>query len=410
MRFRSKRNVVPVLIVTLEVLAAASSSLAGDVAAFSEDGMWQNVKMVPDAQLRTEPWVRPAFFQGSRLDQQVLTGALARAPMEFTKEAMEAPLEIALPMPDGTFARFMIVESPIMAPELAAKFPEIKTYAGRGVDNPAARLRMDWTPAGLHAQILSPKGAVYIDPYSKNDTSFYASYSKQDNRSMSEPFECLTESDDVIADKDTGTPAFRDTGETLRTYRLAVAATGEYTQYHGGTKTDGMAAIVTAMNRVNGVYENDFGIRMELIANNDLVVFTNPATDGYDNYNGSAMLSQNQAKLDSVIGTLNYDIGHVFSTGEGGVASLRVPCQAGSKARGVTGLSSPIGDSFYIDYVAHEMGHQFGANHTFNGVGGSCGGFNRNAATAYVPGSATTIMGYAGICGPGDDLQPHSDP
>ncbi|MCC7465497.1 MAG: T9SS type A sorting domain-containing protein, partial [Saprospiraceae bacterium] len=189
----------------------------------------------------------------------------------------------------------------------------------------------------------------------------------------------------------------------LRRYRLALACTGEYAFFHGGTKPLVLAAMTTSMNRVNGVYERDFAVTMQIIANNDVLIFLNGATDPYNNGDGGAMLGQNQNTCNNLIGVANYDIGHVFSTGGGGIAGLNVVCGT-SKANGVTGQGSPVGDPFDIDYVAHEMGHQFGGNHTY----GNCGG-NVNSPNAVEPGSGTTIMAYAGICGPQQNVANNSE-
>jgi hypothetical protein len=247
---------------------------------------------------------------------------------------------------------------------------------------------------------------IFIDPYAKGDTYNYITYYKKDYKLHNSEFHCNVVSDDKIIKELPPKNKLVLEGQ-LFTYRIAIGATGEYTAYHGGTVTLGLAAIVTALNRVDGVYEKEVSVRMVLVANNNLIVYTNASSDPYTNNDGEAMLGQNQTTCDNIIGSANYDIGHVFSTGGGGIAYLSCVCGS-SKAGGVTGSTAPIGDPFYIDYVAHEMGHQYGGNHTFNCTTGSCGGGNRAANAAFEPGSASTIMGYAGICSP-NDLQPNSD-
>jgi hypothetical protein len=389
-----------VVTVALTVLALSGTGRA----ATSADGMWSDLPS--DAvEVLPPPAIRPARFRVVSLDWQAFDRTMGAAPLETRPAALANGAELSLPAPDGGFERFLVAEAPIMEAGLAARYPEITTWRGQGLDDPTASARLDRTPHGFHAMVTTGSGSYFIDPHSRGDVETYISYRKAD---LADPhagtFAC-----EVMHDGGSEGPdgAVERSGETLRTYRLAVAATGEYTIYHGGTVPDGMAAIVTAMNRVNQIYEREVAIRMVLVESNDLVVYTNPSTDPYSNNNGSAMLGQNQANLDSVIGDANYDIGHVFSTGGGGVASRRVPCVSGSKARGVTGLPSPTGDPFYVDYVAHEMGHQWSANHSFNGSAGACAG-NRVAQTAYEPGSGSTIMAYAGLCG-AHNLQNYSD-
>jgi hypothetical protein len=158
-------------------------------------------------------------------------------------------------MPDGTLARFRVSESPIMAPELAAKFPELKTYSGQGIDDPAATVRFDVMPAGCHAQILSPNGTVYIDPARRGDSTLHLAYYKGDASRGAEQFQCLTPNGDNAGLFAAAASGSVRSGATLRTFRLAVAATGEYTMFHGGTVAAGMAAIVTGVNRINGLCE-----------------------------------------------------------------------------------------------------------------------------------------------------------
>lgn len=377
----------------------------------SSSDLWTDVDEAT-IQVQGERQIIPQIYRTVQLNQTKLAAKLAAAPMEFTQAA---PVKFNIPMPDGTMASFNIVESPIMEPGLMAKFPTFKAYAGQGVTDRTATIRLDVTSHGFHAMIIGNGYSVFIDPYSQHDTDHYISYFKKDFKRTDD--HAFFELDPLDERENTRKPFNSEIGEgqaplkaptgELRTYRFAVAATGEYTAYHGGTVADGIAAIMTATNRVNEVYERDIAVRFMLIANNDLIVYTDGSTDPFTNNSAGSLINENQTVCDNEIGSANYDVGHNFSTGGGGLASLGVPCRNNSKARGVTGLGNPINDPFYIDYVAHEIGHQFGATHTFNGSSGSCSG-NRTASTAYEPGSATTIMGYAGICSP-QNVQSNSD-
>ncbi|GJM41313.1 MAG: hypothetical protein DHS20C20_15950 [Ardenticatenaceae bacterium] len=395
----------------LLILVAATRShsdvTAAPTGAQSADGLWQDVD---EALLRVEGdrVIVPLAYRMVALNWDGLDSVLANAP-DGLSEANETIL--SLPLPDGEYGRFQIYQTAVMHPELAAKFPEIRTYAGVGLDDPTASVRLDTTPKGFHAMILSANGRVFIDPYTNNSTDLYQSYFANNFiPNLPDDFEpdVVVEPEHAEGEKPATPNGVLDSGGTLRTYRLAVGATGEYTQFHGGTVELGMAAIVTAVNRVTGIYEREVAVTLQLVPDNDLVVYTNGATDPYTNNNGGAMLGENQTTLNARIGSANYDVGHAFSTDDGGVAGLGVVC-TGAKAQGVTGRPSPINDPFYVDYVAHELGHQFSANHTFNGNAGSCGSFGQyNASTAYEPGSGTTIMAYAGICNP-QNIQSNSD-
>jgi len=395
-----------------------SALFATGLGAYGQSGIWRDV----DASTMSgtgKNYIVPEKFRSVAIDISALKSYLMQAPLETAGGNYSKTFYFTFPMPDGTDQQFWIVESPVMAPELAAKYPGIKTYGGQGIDDPTATVRMDVTDAGFHAMILSVNGSFFIDPYFWHETTYYISYSKADYFPSNSIPACATVPDKMPIDKSVdgielrginpNTPpvANKSIGTQLRTYDLALAATGEYSAFHGGTKPLALAAMVTSVNRVDGIYEREVDVRLVLIANTDTLIYTNSATDPYDNFNGANMLAQNQAIITQLIGALNYDIGHVFSTGGGGIAGLGVVCNTSQKARGVTGLPAPVGDPYDVDYVAHEMGHQFGGNHTFNCTTGSCSG-NRDFSSAYEPGSGSTIMAYAGICPP-NDLQPHSD-
>lgn len=352
--------------------------------------------------------IQAKHYVSYQLNLADFSSRLTTAPA-FSDSDLAQEVIISLPLSDGTFQEFGITQTEVMHPQLAAKYPMIKTYNARGITDRTAIGKLDVTPFGFHAMILSANGTTYIDPYSLTDQDYYMVYHKKDFITDKE-FSCQVAAlhgHSEVKDIHLNPAVAKSVGTQLKTYRLALATTGEYSAFFGGTVPNVLAAMVTSVNRVTGVYEREFSIRMQLVANTDTLIFLNSTTDPYNNSNGGAMLSQNQTTITARIGSANYDIGHVFSTGGGGIAGLGVVCNFSQKAQGVTGLPSPVGDPFDIDYVAHEIGHQFGGNHTFNSETGGCNG-NRAFTAAYEPGSGSTIMAYAGLC-PGNNLQNNSD-
>ncbi len=311
---------------------------------------------------------------------------------------------LSIPNADGVLENYRVYENSSMDPALAARYPEIKSYVGIGIDNPAATAYFSVSPLGFKSMVLSPdKSAVFIEPIS-SDLGTYTVYRKSDKKQSLTKFECSV-IDQVAPQMDGATARPNADDAVLRTFRLAMSCTGEYTAYFGGTKALALAAINASITRCNGVFEKDFGARLIIIANTDLVIYTSASTDPYAASSSmSQWNAQLQSTLTSVIGEANYDIGHLFgaSGGGGNAGCIGCICVNGSKGSGITspGDGIPSGDNFDIDYVAHEIGHQMGANHTFSMS-------NEGSGVNMEPGSGSTIMGYAGITA--QDIQPHSD-
>lgn len=376
--------------------------------AFGQQNYWAKLKdrKIDRGDLKPR-WTTPTAFSLYQLDLEKIKKELAKAPQRFSKDES---LVMKFPDADGNYRDYIIQEASVMEPALQEKFPEIRSYVGVQKSNPLNTIRFSVTPStGMNVMYFDGYEISYLDSYAKDNSSFIL-YKRKDLPKNDRLFECHVEDqlDDLQKNASTMKAPLVSDGQ-FRTYRLALSATGEYTAFQGGTVPLAMAAMATTMSRVNGIYEKTISTTMVMVANNNLLVYTDAATDPYTNGTPGTMINQNQTNTTTVIGSANYDIGHVFGTNSGGLAGLGVVCVSGSKARGVTGSGAPVGDPFDIDYVAHEMGHQFGANHTFRAATSSCSG-NANNATAFEPGSGSTIMAYAGICGANNNVQANSDP
>jgi len=344
------------------------------------------------------------------LDVDVLKQALSATPKRFSGAS---GVVVSLPNADGGFDQFRISEFSNMDAGLADRYPEIKSYTGKSVNDPRATVYFSISPLGLQSMVINAdKSAVFIEPYTV-DQSVYTVYKKSDKIASLNQWDCR-----VIAqakgelDGELLRPNADD--GNLRNYRLAMSVTGEYTTYFGGTKALALAAINNTMTRVNAVFETDLGIHMNLISNNDAIIYTSASADPYANAStgaGGAWNQQLQTTLTNTIGNSFYDIGHLFGASGGGGNAGCIGCVCKNPTSSVplgkgSGYTSPAdgipsGDNFDIDYVAHEIGHQFGGNHTFSHS-------NEGTVAQCEPGSGSTIMGYAGITG-STDVQPHSD-
>jgi len=345
----------------------------------------------------------------------------------------DSPKVVALPLPNGRLVNFKLTIASIMADELALKFPNIKTFTGVSLDGSNHTGRFDITPNGFHGMFYYHGERVFVEPkniYIKVNKDLstqkvsrvfdglsneYRSYFSHDNRLTNKVNHKYHQPKIIPQQRSSLTSSTINhtnyavnnsaTESAIKTYRIAISAAAEYTEFNGGTVDSAMAEIVTLVNRLNQVYQRDLAIKLELVANNNLLVFTDATLDPFDNTSDDGEI--NTGVIDGVIGSENYDIGHVVNTDGGGLAVLGGVCHSLYKGDGITGSPNPANDAFYIDYVAHEIGHQFGAEHTFNGTAGACLG-NRSVGSAFEVGSGSTIMAYAGICGD-QNLQLNSD-
>lgn len=380
--------------------------------------IWKSVK---ESELTSENKVKrnsfPRNFELYHLDLNALKVSLATAPMRDSKG--KSKLIIELPNAEGQLEHFRVVETPSMEYGLAVKYPMMKTYAAQGIEDPTAVARFSVTQLGFNNMTLSgEKSTVFIDPYTE-DRNHYIVYSKNALDKNPYDFTCLTNQElDLPSLEDmnrkNATTTLSTDDKKLRTYRLAQSCNAEYGNIFAGAGSDAQkkaniqAQMLATITRVNGIYEKDLAITLIFIANNDqLIYFGNVNADPWNGeYN-----TQTGITIDATVGFESYDIGHNFNTDGGGNAGC-IGCVCGSnmdpdsgnhKGTGMTGMDNPTGDSFDIDYVAHEMGHQFGGFH----VQSSSGCRSGSGLTEVETGSGSSIMGYAGICPA--NVQAHSD-
>lgn len=340
----------------------------------------------------------------------------SRSRLELNDSRMAVQIAertVEVPTPDGGVQHFRIHPWSVVAPALQARHPLDLTYEGTGVEDPTASIQMGTGGVGFHAQVLSSNGNWYVDQ--QDDGTYVAHTLAEESRAGFDKEVVDSAVQDVLAagKVDDGIAVGqRTSGTQLRTYRLALAVRNEAASRMGATTSTVHAALVTMVARISGIYERELSVKFELVANNDNLIYLTSGTDPYYRaspaYTTSEILTINQTNVDTVIGSANYDVGHVLGYGGNGRAQVGI-LGGSSKASGMTECWTPTADSCTVDMLSHEIGHQFGGRHTYSGTNLNCTDtVASNGGSMVEPGSGTTIMAYAGICGV-DDVARHTD-
>ncbi|MEM7575240.1 MAG: reprolysin-like metallopeptidase [Bacteroidota bacterium] len=338
-----------------------------------------------------------------RFQNQEAFSTLAELPTLDYQAAPPKTHSITLLTPQGDVQEFYLWRTEVGSPNLHQFFPGVITFGGMAKDDPSIMLRGEWTSAdvryapqaaGQFSVMVFDRPETWVIRPNADNANLYEMGTRSDYEHLRQPFVCELDDAGHAHDHDhefqtppppSSSAAPYAIGEELRIYRIAVATTADYSDYHGNTLETIMPAVMASVNRVNQVYESDMSVSMRLIDSTFKTFFIDD-----DPFGGNVLGISHEVIRDSV-GLNSFDVGHVFDVGGGGVAFLRSVCDQGDKGRGYTSLSPPEGDPFDIDYLAHELGHQYGGNHTFNACSGP-------GPQPYEPGSGVTIMAYAGIC------------
>jgi len=325
-------------------------------------------------------------------------GKIYQLNIESFLTAIKRKEYVSIPTGTAFSERLVFEERSNFSAELAAKYPAIKSYVAQGA---SSTIYLDIYKNKIHLFSLGAAEASFIEPIEeKPDTyEFIQSKNLQNISSSSEIFQCQNQ-DIMLTPSTLNQGSFRNLPPekiSLRTYRMAIATTGEFSNRLGSTKEEILAGLNGHLTRINAVYIKESAIQFNLVANNDTLFFTDPLTDPYTNGNTGIMLDQNPTVLNDRIGLNNYDIGHVFGTNAGGIALLSSVCTA-NKGAGVSCSYGPFTDLLFYTIPCHEIGHQLSATHIFN----LCDNSNETSSSGFEPGSGSTIMSYAGAsnCGP----------
>ncbi|AWG21323.1 hypothetical protein FFWV33_07160 [Flavobacterium faecale] len=351
------------------------------------------------------------YFQ---LNAAVLQQKLAAVTGKTVKPAA---MEITVPNAKGTMESYKVIESSNFDPELQAKFPSIRAYVGQGISDKTATIHFSLSPLGFQSVVFRGENATeFIEGYDKSAAA-YVVFDSNKSISGKAGFKCTTPEAKVSSSSKKSTNRTTSSAQSYKTLRLALSCNGEYAQHFGGTVEGALAGMNASITRINGIFEKDFAVHMNLIANNEQLIYldatTDPYSDAVDGTQNDLWNKEVQNTLSSTIGNAAYDIGHLYcKTGGGGnagcigcicvdddVTNLTDINKGGGYTSPESDTAAPEGDVFDFDFAAHEFGHQLGANHTFS--------YNFEESVAQIePGSGCTTMGYAGVTD--WDVQPHN--